>query len=74
LKGFIETNLMVQLEFNLVFWFVSYKIFLLHEKVGPTLSLLSSLTPARWLPATPCARSAAPATTRFSGRPDKRQK
>jgi hypothetical protein len=25
---FIETNLMVQSEFNLVFWFVSYNIFL----------------------------------------------
>jgi hypothetical protein len=49
-KEFIETNLMVQSEFNLVFWFVSYKIFLLHEKVGPALSLPSS-PPSRSLPA-----------------------
>jgi hypothetical protein len=32
---FIETNLMVQSEFNLVFLFASYNIFLLVEAVGP---------------------------------------
>jgi hypothetical protein len=37
---FIKTNLMVQSEFNFVFWFVSYKFFLLREKMGP-LSLSS---------------------------------
>jgi hypothetical protein len=26
-EEFIETNLMVQLEFDLSFWFVSYRIF-----------------------------------------------
>jgi hypothetical protein len=33
-EEFIETNLMVQSEFNLVFWFVTYNIFLLVEVVG----------------------------------------
>jgi hypothetical protein len=47
---FIETNLMVQSEFDLVFWFVSYKIFCFIKRWGPrSLSLLSSFNPARWL-------------------------
>jgi hypothetical protein len=32
---FIETNLMVQSKFNLVFWFESYSIFFIVETVGP---------------------------------------
>jgi hypothetical protein len=42
-EGFIETNLMVQSEFNLVFLFVSYNSFWVVEIVGPAshLSLLS---------------------------------
>jgi hypothetical protein len=31
-EEFIETNLMVQSKFNLVFWFVSYNIFFVTEK------------------------------------------
>jgi hypothetical protein len=31
-KVFIETNLMVQSKFNLVFWFVSYNIFSYEKK------------------------------------------
>jgi hypothetical protein len=48
-EEFIETNLMVQSEFNLIFWFMSYNIFFIVEQVGPALvralSLLLSLTP-----------------------------
>jgi hypothetical protein len=40
---FIETNLMVQSEFNLAFWFVSYNIFLLVAARGPHLSSPLSL-------------------------------
>jgi hypothetical protein len=40
---FIEMNLMVQLEFNLNFWFISYNIFLLVEVVGPATACLSPL-------------------------------
>jgi hypothetical protein len=40
---FIETNLMVQSKFNLVFWFVSYNIFLVVKLVGPALVVLSLL-------------------------------
>jgi hypothetical protein len=47
-EEFIETNLMVQSEFNLIFWFVSYNIFLLQRNSGArALSPLSrSLTHA----------------------------
>jgi hypothetical protein len=38
---FIETNLMVQSEFNLVLWFASYNIFTLVEAVGPAACHLS---------------------------------
>jgi hypothetical protein len=42
-EEFIKTNLMVQSEFNLMFWFVSYNIFFVTEnKWGPSLSPLSS--------------------------------
>jgi hypothetical protein len=41
---FIETDLMVQSEFNLVFWFVSYNIFLSVEIVGPVAHALSLST------------------------------
>jgi hypothetical protein len=48
-EEFIETNLMVQSEFSLVFWFMSYNIFFIVEQVGPALvralSLSCSLTP-----------------------------
>jgi hypothetical protein len=30
-EAFIETKLMVQSEFNLIFWFVSYNIFLMKK-------------------------------------------
>jgi hypothetical protein len=43
-KVFIATNLMVQSEFNLSFWFMSYNFFSFIELVGPArtseLSLL----------------------------------
>jgi hypothetical protein len=38
-EKFIETNLMVQSKFNLVFWFVSYNIFYLVELVDPPLDV-----------------------------------
>jgi hypothetical protein len=61
-EEFIETNLMVQSEFNLAFWFVSYNIFLLVAAARPT-SVLSSLSavhalPHAWVP--PQARSVRP--------------
>jgi hypothetical protein len=39
-KVFIETDLMVQSKFNLVFWFVSYNIFYMEKKLtrSPTHS------------------------------------
>jgi hypothetical protein len=40
-EEFIETNLLVQSEFNLIFWFMSYNIFCYQKTVGPVLSLLS---------------------------------
>jgi hypothetical protein len=45
-EKFIETNSMMQSEFNLGFWFVSYNIFLLEKKWGLPLSPppLSSLS------------------------------
>jgi hypothetical protein len=52
-EEFIETNLMVQSEFNLTFWFVSYNIFLLVVAAG-LASVLSSLSRAfstgAWVP------------------------
>jgi hypothetical protein len=42
-EEFIETNLMVQSEFNLVSWFVSYNIFSSFNKWGPHWILLSLL-------------------------------
>jgi hypothetical protein len=48
-EEFIETNLMVQSKFNLVFWFVSYNIFSSLNKWGPLLcqsSACSSPAPA----------------------------
>jgi hypothetical protein len=36
-EGFIEMNLMVQSKFNLIFWFVSYNIFLMLKTWGPPL-------------------------------------
>jgi hypothetical protein len=42
-EEFTETNLMVQSEFNLAFWFVSYNIFLLVAARGPRLSSPLSL-------------------------------
>jgi hypothetical protein len=42
-EGFIETNLTVQSEFNLIFWFVSYNIFFIVEQVGPALVRALSL-------------------------------
>jgi hypothetical protein len=47
-EEFIETNLMVQSEFNLIFWFMSYNIFFV-KQVGPALHVTSllSLPPAR---------------------------
>jgi hypothetical protein len=40
-EEFIETNLMVQSEFNLIFWFVSYNIFFCYRKKwGPLLHSL----------------------------------
>jgi hypothetical protein len=59
-EEFIETNLIVQSEFNLVFWFVSYNIFLLGEKVGPTAPMLF-LCVSRQLP--PRARAVAEEST-----------
>jgi hypothetical protein len=43
---FIETNLMIQLEFNLVLWFASYNIFLV-EAVEPT-TRCSCMRVRRW--------------------------
>jgi hypothetical protein len=43
---FIETNLMVQSEFNLVLWFASYNIFLV-EAMGPTTGC-SRMRVRRW--------------------------
>jgi hypothetical protein len=40
---FIETNLMVQSEFNLVFWFGSYNIFFHLSSVGAGWIILSLL-------------------------------
>jgi hypothetical protein len=40
---FIETNLMVQSEFNLVFLFESYNIFFIFHQVGPGWIILSLL-------------------------------
>jgi hypothetical protein len=40
---FIETNLMVQSKFNLVFWFSSYNIFFVVKLVEPALVVLSLL-------------------------------
>jgi hypothetical protein len=45
LKGFIETNLMVQSKFNLVNWFVSYNIFCNLKRWGLP-KILSPLTHA----------------------------
>jgi hypothetical protein len=42
-EEFIKTNLMVQSEFNLVFWFVSYNIFSSLNKWGPHWYVLSLL-------------------------------
>jgi hypothetical protein len=52
-EEFIETNLMVQSEFNLVSWFVSYNIFFIVQQVGPALDtpLSPALSRARREPA-----------------------
>jgi hypothetical protein len=42
-EEFIETNLMVQLEFNLVFWFMSYITFFIWKKVRYALPCALSL-------------------------------
>jgi hypothetical protein len=44
IKEFIKTNLMVQSEFNLVFWFVSYNIFFIVKQVGS--AQVRTLSPA----------------------------
>jgi hypothetical protein len=51
-EEFIETNLMVQSEFNLTFLFASYNIFLLVELVDPTVGCDSRacISPASRLP------------------------
>jgi hypothetical protein len=38
---------MVQSEFNLIFWFVSYNIFFVSEIVGPTVGA-RALSPRAW--------------------------
>jgi hypothetical protein len=59
----VETNLMVQSEFNLIFWFVSYNIFSIIYQVGPMLcSLTSALSLSREKTA------AAAGHARFGGR------
>jgi hypothetical protein len=43
-EEFIETNLTVQSEFNLIFWFVTYNVFFYKKKWDPLLSPLSPLS------------------------------
>jgi hypothetical protein len=44
-EGFIATNLMMQSEFNLVLWLVSYNIFSLLQMVGAVVAAFLSLLP-----------------------------